>query len=117
MPETSMHHCSPVSRSVTTKSGMRNLSRSPSLIRALTSRGNRRTSNLNSCRIISSKHPKRKREVQPKPTDGTTGVIVELKELQKVIKRSVANGSQPGPSGMTGEMLRVFIEDDDCKKG
>ena len=44
-------------------------------------------------------------------------MIIDLKTLTQIIKKNVANGSQPGPTGMTGEMLKVFIDDDGCKYG
>jgi len=62
-------------------------------------------------------HPRRKRPVPRMPPNENARVFIDLPELQRVIKKRVANGSQPGPSGMTGEMLNVFVQDDQCKYG
>jgi hypothetical protein len=61
-------------------------------------------------------HPKRKRPIRSMP-ENDSEVLVDTKELDRLIYRKVANGSQPGPSGMTGEMLRTFMKDDRCKFG
>src|SRR6185437_14195170 len=62
-------------------------------------------------------HPRRKRPIPRMPPNENARVFIDLPELQRVIKKRVANGSQPGPSGMTGEMLNVFVQDDQCKYG
>jgi hypothetical protein len=61
-------------------------------------------------------HPARRRAVRPMPKDDTAQVIVQLGDLKKIIRKT-ANGTQPGPSGVTGEMLLTFMNDDRCQSG
>src|SRR4029078_1476952 len=42
---------------------------------------------------------------------------VRREEMTKIITRQLANGSAPGPSGWTGELLRALVDDDVCVTG
>jgi hypothetical protein len=46
-----------------------------------------------------------------------TVAIIEKDRFCKVVKKSVSNGSSPGPSGLSGEMLEVLVDDNDCCDG
>ena len=65
-----------------------------------------------------SLHPKRKRAVRALPSEAKEHtVVVDRLSLADIIHKKVANGSQPGPSGMTGEMLSSMMRDDRCSTG
>lgn len=52
------------------------------------------------------------------PDEGEfANVVVAQDDLQNIISKRVANGSKPGPSGWTGEMLRTVAMDDKCLPG
>jgi len=52
----------------------------------------------------------------PSVPAGTPKIIVDAAALQKIIRRSLANGSTPGPSKWTGEMI-ADISDSPCLLG
>ena len=46
-----------------------------------------------------------------------TVALLDKDRFVKVVRKSVSNGSSPGPSGLTGEMLEVLVDDQDCCEG
>ncbi len=51
------------------------------------------------------------------PPDSPTLQLVDTDILARLIRSSLANGSSPGPSGWTGDLLLALIDDHDCLIG
>ena len=62
-------------------------------------------------------HPDFEGELPRLPDDHQPLIAVNPSEMIKAIKKKVANGAAPGPSGWTGEMLLPLIRDQDCIEG
>jgi hypothetical protein len=46
-----------------------------------------------------------------------TVALFDRDRFLNIVRKSVSNGSSPGPSGLTGEMLEVLVDDNDCCDG
>ncbi|MCW5887438.1 MAG: hypothetical protein KIT07_04875 [Anaerolineales bacterium] len=69
------------------------------------------------------------RSLHPAPPFGAAGmgagveldeevhVPIDDRRLGVLIKKKVANGSSPGPSGLTGELIDILYDDVDCAAG
>jgi hypothetical protein len=56
-------------------------------------------------------------EVPQEVRDDWATHVVDEKTVRNVVLGWVCNGSAPGPSGWTGEMLRTVVLDDECITG
>ena len=63
-------------------------------------------------------HPSPAHPEQPfSPPPYSIPNVVDKKKLGMIIRTRLANGSAPGPSGWTGEILSVLSQSDDCLDG
>jgi hypothetical protein len=56
----------------------------------------------------------------PRQPDGTPSperAAIDLDRLRRIVRSRLANGSAPGPSGWTGELIRSLIDDEICGPG
>ena len=44
-------------------------------------------------------------------------ITVDKDDLSMLVKRRLRNGSAPGYSGWTGELIRALVDDDECLHG
>src|SRR3569623_2662923 len=61
-------------------------------------------------------HPPSAGSPPPCP-DIVTHVGVDYEVLAKIISKKLKNGSAPGPSGWTGELIDPLVDDPDCLDG
>jgi hypothetical protein len=59
-------------------------------------------------------HPPASGPAPPLPTDAPLLQQVDLDELSRLVRTSLANGSAPGGSGWTGDLILGLIDDHDC---
>lgn len=63
-------------------------------------------------------HPNGPAAIPPKPLLAAPPIhVVEIDSLRDFIRRHLANGAAPGPSGWTGELLLDLAHDTDCLSG
>jgi hypothetical protein len=62
-------------------------------------------------------HPGNKRSVPAPPANGAVPIAIDDNLLRKIIKRRLANGSAPGISGWTGELILVLSQCEHCLAG
>ncbi len=61
-------------------------------------------------------HPQSSKSMPPPPASSRGAVIAADDDFVKAVN-NIANGSSPGPSGLTGEMLLPLLSDEDCIRG
>jgi len=61
-------------------------------------------------------HPPRLDQIPPQAA-ASDRVIPNEKDFRSLIHHKVANGASPGPSGWTGDMIRLLADDQDCRRG
>lgn len=62
-------------------------------------------------------HPRCPTEVPALPANAELSFLAPDRRLKSMIFHKVANGSAPGPSGWTGEMMATIARNDDCLAG
>lgn len=60
-------------------------------------------------------HPPASGPMPPVPANALRpNVMADPKVLQQLVREQLANGSAPGPSGWTGELILVLMDDEEC---
>ena len=66
---------------------------------------------------LKSLHPQGPSRLPRCPEDAPTMLRVDKEKLREIIKRELANGSAPGRSGWTGDLLKALVDDETCMEG
>jgi hypothetical protein len=61
--------------------------------------------------------PKDEKSKMPDLPDSIPAIDVDMSKLVKLIDTKLKNGSAPGPSGWTGELLGTLVGDSECSQG
>ena len=72
--------------------------------------------NSATCKALAALHPPASAAVPPLPPDAPS-ITVDKVELHKLVRDRLCNGSAPGYSGWTGELVRALIDDEECLEG